>query len=223
MRPMRPILTTPPRMPQPGYQRVTTPPRMQPIAIRPPRFGRLGSTRAMRPAGRYAGLGDVGSSAPPINDTGMRGFLKWVQREYPPQIYQQIADNIQQQIPQAFSSYMLGGWRKFSRLAGLADGTTGTVDTSDAANSTPSDINWGNTISEIIGTATGAYLNVSQQQNQNAIVQTQLQQAQAGKAPLNVSLGSGGITFGTTAGLTVGSLALLGGLVFLVLKATKVI
>jgi hypothetical protein len=64
---------------------------------------------------------------------------------------------------------------------------------------------------------------VSQQQNQNAIVQTQLQQAQAGKAPLNVSLGSSGITFGTTAGLTVGSLALLGGLAFLVLKATKVI
>ena len=177
----------------------------------------------MRPAGQYAGLGDVGSSAPPINDTGMRGFLKWAQREYPAQVYQQIAGQIQQRIPQAFSSYMLGGWRKFSRLAGLADGTTGTVDTSDAANSTPSDINWGNTISEIIGTATGAYLNVSQQQNQNAIVQTQLQQAQAGKAPLNVSLGSSGITFGTTAGLTVGSLALLGGLAFLVLKATKVI
>jgi hypothetical protein len=96
-------------------------------------------------------LGDVGSSAPPINDTGMRGFLKWAQREYPAQVYQQIAGQIQQRIPQAFSSYMLGGWRKFSRLAGLADGTTGTVDTSDAANSTPSDINWGNTISEIIG------------------------------------------------------------------------
>jgi len=224
MRPMRPILTTPPRMPQPGQQRITSPPAPQPIAIRKNRFYGMGSTRPMRPAGQFAGLGDVGSSAPPISDTGMRGFLKWAQREYPAPVYQQIATRIQQQIPQAFSSYMLGGWRKFAKLGGLADGTTGTVDTSDAANSTASDINWGNTISQIIGTATGGYLAVSQQDNQNAIVQAQLQQAQAGKAPLNVSLGSSGITFASSAaGMTLGGLLLVGGIGLLVLKAAKVI
>jgi hypothetical protein len=227
----RPITITP-SMPAPGYRPVTSPPRMQPIAIRPPRFGgtrqmraarQFAGTRDMRAARMFAGLGDVGSSQAPISDTGIRGFLKWAQREYPPQIYQQIANGIQQNIPQAFSGYMLGGWRKFARLNGLADGTTGTVDTADAANSTASDINWGTTISQIIGTATGAYLDVAQQQNQNAIVQTQLQQAQAGKAPLNVSLGSSGISFGSTTGLSLGGLLLIGGLGFLALKAAKVI
>lgn len=214
----RPITTTPP-MPMPGYQSVTSPPRMRPGEIRPSRFA---GTREMRAGRQFAGLGDVASSAPPISDTGIRGFLKWAQREYPPQVYQQIANGIQQNIPQAFSGYMLGGWRKFARLNGLADGTTGTVDTADAANSTPADINWGNTISQIIGTATGAYLDVAQQQNQNAIVQTQLQRAAAGQAPANVSLGSSGITFGST-GLTLGSLLLIGGLGLLALKAAKVI
>lgn len=228
---MRPILTTPPQMAQPGYRKVTTwpampapgqrqitaPPRMRPIPIRAPRFG---STRPAPAARRFAGLGDVGSSAQPITDTGIRGFLKWAQREYPAQIYQQIAAGIQQRIPQAFSSYMLGGWRKFSRFGGLGDAT---VDTSDAANSGASDVNWGNTISEIIGTATGAYLNVSQQQNQNAIVQTQLQQAAAGNRPLNVSLGSSGITFSPTTGLTAAGGLLLLGLGFVALKAFKVI
>jgi hypothetical protein len=192
---------------------------MRPIAIRPPRFG---STRPARAARRFAGLGDVGSSAQAISDTGMRGFLKWAKREYPAAIYQQIANGVQQQIPQAFSSYMLGGWRKFARLSlnGLGDTS---VDTSDAANSGASDINWGTTISQIIGTATGAYLDVQQQQNQNAIVQTQLQQAQAGKPPLNVSLGSSGISFGTTTGLSAGGLLIIAGLGFLALKATKVI
>jgi N-acetylmuramic acid 6-phosphate (MurNAc-6-P) etherase len=204
---MRPVLTTPPRMPSPGHRQVTSPPRMQATGIR---------------RSRFAGLAGSSSTAP-INDTGMRGFLKWAQREYPAALYQHIAAQIQQQVPQAFSGYMLGGWRKMGRLNGLADGTTGTVDTSDAANSTPADMTWANTISQIIGTSTAAYLNVAQQQNQNAIVQTQLQQAQAGKAPVNVSLGSSGISFGTTAGLTVGGLVIIGALGLLVLKATKVI
>jgi hypothetical protein len=217
---MRPFLTTPPRMPAPGFRPITRPPAMRPIAIRPPRFG---STRDMRGGRQFAGLGDVGSSAPAISDTGMRGFLKWLQREYPPALYQQIANAIQQNIPQVFSGYMLGGWRKFARLNGLADGTTGTVDTSDAANSTPADVSWANPISQIIGTITGAYLNVAQQQNQNAIIQTQLQQAQAGGRPLNVSLGSSGITFGSTTALSAGGLLLIGGLGLLALKAFKVI
>jgi len=216
---IQPITMVPP-MPAPGYRPVTTPPAMRRVPIRPSRFA---GTREMRAARQFKGLGDVGSSAAPITDTGMRGFLKWAKREYPAAIYQQIATGIQQNIPQAFSSYMLGGWRKFARLNGLADGTSGTVDTSDAANSTASDINWGTTISQIVGTATGAYLDVAQQQNQTAIIQAQLAQAQAGKAPLNVSLGSSGVTFGSTTGLTLGGLLLVAGLGLLALKAAKVI
>jgi len=215
---IQPITLVPP-MPAPGYRPVTSPPPMRRVPIRPSRFA---GTRKMRAARQFNGLGDVGSGAAPITDTGIRGFLKWAKREYPAAIYQQIATGIQQKIPQAFSGYMLGGWRKFARMNGLADGTSGTVDTSDAANSTASDINWGTTISQIIGTATGAYLDVAQQQNQTAIIQAQLQQAQAGKAPLNVSLGSSGVTFGTS-GLTLGGLLLIGGLGLLVLKAAKVI
>ncbi len=221
---MRPILTTPPPMPRPGFRPITRPPQMHPIPIRRPRFYGLASTRLTRPARQFKGLGDVGSTEAPISDTGMRGFLKWAQREYPPQIYQQVANAIQEHIPQAFSGYMLGGWRKFARLNGLADGTTGTVDTADAANSTPSSADWANMISQIIGTSTGAYLNVAQQQNQNAIVQTQLQQAQAGNRPLNVSLGQSGITFGSsTAGLTMGGIVIIGLLGYFGLKAAKVI
>jgi hypothetical protein len=131
-----------------------------------------------------------------ITDTGLRGFLKWARDEYPPKIYQVIASQIQQLIPQGFSGYMLGGWRTLARLNGLGDSASPTVDTAEAANSTPTSPSWGDMISQIIGTATGAYLNVAQQQNQAAIIQAQLQAAQNGKAPLPISLSSSGITFG---------------------------
>lgn len=207
--------------------RLTTPPRVQVRPLVRPRFYGIGSTRPYRAANRFANLGTSPASAPAITETGMKGFLKWCQREYPPEIYQQIAAAIQHQFPQAFSSYMLGGWRKYAKLNGLADGTTGTVDTSDAANSTPSNPSWADQISEIIGTITGAYVTGSQAQatqaNQQAILQAQLQQAQAGKPPLNVSLSDSGIAFATGAGLTTGGLLLIGGLGYLLLKAAKVI
>lgn len=199
--------------------RLTTPPTVKANMLRRQRFYGMGSTRPIRGARRFAALGSAGA----ITDTGMKGFLKWAQREYPPAIYQQIASGIQQRVPQAFSGYMLGGWRKFARMNGLADGTTGTVDTSDAANSTPASPSWSDEISQIIGTATGAYLNVAQAQNNQAIVTAQLQAAAAGKSPLPISLTSSGITFGTTAASSVGTLLVFGVLGFLALKLTKVI
>ena len=175
----------------------------------------MGSTRPWR-AANFKSLGTM-----PISDTGMRGFLKWAQREYPAAIYQQIASAIQQNIPQAFSGYMLGGWRKFNRLGGFGDSSP-TVDTSDAANSTANNPSWGAMISQIIGTATGAYLNVEQQQNQQAIINAQLQAAANGKTPLPISLSSSGITFGS-AGITAGSLVLIAVVGFFGLRALKVI
>lgn len=176
---------------------------------------RLGSTRSTKQANWQFG-------ALAVSDTGLRGFLKWVRQEYPAGIYQQIATAIQQQIPQGFSGYMLGGWRTLARFNGLGDGTTPTVDTADAANSTPTSPSWSDMISQIIGTATGAYLNIQQQQNQQAIINAQLQAAQNGKTPLPISLSSSGITFGQ-AGLTAGGAILLGIAAWIGLKAVGVI
>ena len=156
-----------------------------------------------------------------ITDTGLRGFLKWAQQEYPPTIYQQIAAGIQQQIPQGFSGYMLGGWRGLGRINGFADSSTPTVDAADAANSGASSASWGDIISQVIGTATGAYLSVTQQQNQQAIINAQLQAAANGKAPLPISLSSSGITFGSTAGISIGALLLLAGGAYLLVSSTK--
>lgn len=152
-----------------------------------------------------------------VMDTGMRGFLKWARQEYPPAIYQQIASGIQRALPQAFSGYMLGGWRRFARFG---DAATPAVDTSDAADSTAIDPSWGNTIAQIIGTATGAYLDIQQQQNQQAIIHQQLNNAANGKPPLAVSLSSNGITFGT-AGLSAGALLIGGGLLFLAFRLLR--
>jgi hypothetical protein len=144
-----------------------------------------------------------------ITDTGMRGFLKWARREYPAPIYQQIARGIQTRIPQAFSGYMLGGWRAVARRSGLADAATPTVDTADAANSTAGSPSWGDMISQIIGTATGAYLNIQQQQAQQQVLNTQLQQIQNGKPPAPISLSQAGITFGS-AGTSISTAIVIG-------------
>jgi hypothetical protein len=44
------------------------------------------------------------SHLPPINETGMRGFLKWLQRENPP-AYQHIAPSLPAVDPRMFSDY----------------------------------------------------------------------------------------------------------------------
>lgn len=157
-----------------------------------------------------------------ITDTGMRGFLKWARREYPAAIYQKIAADIQARIPQAFSGYMLGGWRNTARLNGLSDGSTATVDTADAANSTPGSPSWGDMISQIIGTATGAYLNIEQQQQQQQIINTQLQQVQNGKPPAAISLTQAGISFGQ-AGTSVSKVIVIGFAAYLAAKVFGVI
>jgi hypothetical protein len=188
--------------------------------IRPGAQWGLGSTRPMRAARQFGAATD----APPISDTGMRGLLKWIRQQYPAAVYQQIAAGIQQRLPQAFSGYMLGGWRNTAKLSGFADSSgTATVDTADAANSTPISPSWVDTISQLVGTATGAYLDVSQQQNQNAILNAQLTAIQNGRAPLPISLGANGITFSAAGQTSLVTLLLWLGGGYLVLKAAKVI
>lgn len=154
----------------------------------------------------------------------MRGLLKWMRQEYPPAIYQQIATGIQQRIPQAFSGYMLGGWRNTAKLSGFADSSgTATVDTADAANSTPISPSWVDSISQLVGVATGAFLDVSQQRNQDAILNAQLTAVQNGRAPLPISLSGSGVTFSAAGKTSIGTVLLWGGLGYLVLKLAKVI
>lgn len=157
-----------------------------------------------------------------ISDTGMRGFLKWARQEYPAPIYQKIAQGIQTRIPRAFDGYMLGGWRQTAQRTGLADASTATVDTADAANSTPGSPAWGDLISQIIGTATGAYLDVQQQQQQQKVIDAQLQNMQNGKPPAPISLSQAGITFGS-AGTAVSGVLVFGVLAFLGAKALGII
>jgi hypothetical protein len=49
-----------------------------------------------------------------IRETGIRGFLKWLQQAQPA-IYAKAAPQITQKVPNAFSDYHAGGWR----VAGL--------------------------------------------------------------------------------------------------------
>ncbi len=180
----------------------------------------FGSTRPTRAANQFGSA----ATAAPITDTGMRGFLKWARQQYPAAIYQQIAAGIQRAIPQAFSGYMLGGWRDTAKFAGFADNSgTATVDTADAANSTPISPSWVDTISQLVGTATGAYLDIAQQQNQNAILNTQLTAIQNGRAPYPISLGSNGVTFSAAGQTSLTTLLLWLGGGYLVLKLAKVI
>lgn len=156
---------------------------------------------------------------PKIHDTGPRGFLKWFRREQPA-IYAQIAPKLQKLAPQAFSSYMGGGWRRYK----LGD----TVDTADAANAGSATGDWANVVSQLINSASGAFQTYEQQQTQQQIIGAQLTQASLGRPPLNLSLGQSGvpqISFGATAqGTTnIGTLLLYGVLGYAGLKLLKVI
>lgn len=59
------------------------------------------------------------SHLPPIAETGLKGFLKWYQREQPA-IYQKLAVQLQAQAPQAFSDYTQSMTQALRARAGVA-------------------------------------------------------------------------------------------------------
>ena len=63
--------------------------------------------------------GFKGSTAPPITDTGMRGFFKWDQREQPG-LYPQVMSAVQQKLPQVFSDFNQSAVQTAKKMAGLA-------------------------------------------------------------------------------------------------------
>ncbi len=159
-----------------------------------------------------------------IHDTGVRGYLKWLQGDQPA-LYAAIAPHLAQQVPEAFSDYEQS--RAMGSLMGLADDgvgfdTTGWVtetsaqsgapDVASAANQGASSPGITNILSNLVAAAGSVFLAKSQVDTLNKVNQIQLQRAQMGLAPLNtssLSLGVPQINFGLSHGaMTGGGIAL---------------
>ncbi len=141
-----------------------------------------------------------------IQDTGIRGYLKWLQQDQPG-LYAAIAPQIVAQAPEAFSDYEQS--RGMSTLMGLSDdGVTTTFDTTDtfnpsatvtapdvasAANSGSSSPSVTSIISSLVAAAGQVFLAKSQVDTLQNVNNIQLQRAQAGLPPLNTSSLSLGI------------------------------
>jgi hypothetical protein len=215
------------------------------------------------------------SSAPPITSTGVRGFLKWYQREQP-EVYQVIAPKLPVVAPAVFGAYISSRVRATRRLGSLADARarrrthlmvsglgqdddddTGyilnpdlTINTStltDSGSANPVDItslvqsttlpdisdtassSAGTTttntsaIGSLIAGVTGLFVSQQQAQTAQQITALQLQRAQAGLSPLNISMGANGVPTITGIASNPGALLLLlgAGLLLVMLMGGK--
>lgn len=187
------------------------------------------------------------SGKPEIPDTGLRGFLKWLQREQPG-IYQQIAPTLPQLAPQGFSDYSSSQITRMRRTTGMlaqrrfgtlgddttTDGITSVtfdpdtflqvpppiqLDTSDAANSGSSS----SSIMDTVSTAVNGLLQVGLAANSlntaKQVTALQLQRAQAGLPPLNIDMSKMGVP-AVSVGLSASTQSMLmwgGGALLLVL------
>lgn len=145
-----------------------------------------------------------------IQDTGVRGYLKWLQQDQPG-LYSVVAPQIVLQAPEAFSDFEQS--RAMSTLMGLGDdsGITTTFDSTDlfgnptatvsasapdvasAANSGSSSPSVTSIISGLVAAAGQVFLAKSQVDTLQNVNNIQLQRAQAGLPPLNTSSLSLGI------------------------------
>lgn len=144
-----------------------------------------------------------------ITDTGIRGYLKWLQQDQPG-IYTLIAPHLAQQAPEAFSDFEQS--RAQGSLMGLGDDTSDATDVASAANSGASAPSVTALISNLVSAASQVYLAKSQVDTLNQINQMQLQRAQLGLRPLDtssLSLGIPQVNVGLSSGtLTGGGIAL---------------
>lgn len=150
-----------------------------------------------------------------ITDTGVKGFLKWLQMAQPA-VYKKVAPQIAAQLPSAFSDYYAGGWRTAGmtqrqaltrQMHGLGDPTvdlslpapdvssvtTPTIDISDAANSGDASTSSTSWIGDLVKGVSSLYLTKQQADIQQQVVNTQLQRAAAGLPPLPASLANLGV------------------------------
>lgn len=141
-----------------------------------------------------------------INETGIRGYLKWL-KEDQPGIYRALAPKIAQLVPQAFSDHEQS--KALGYLCG-ADSTGGAVpdsfypgitpysddigvssasgaDVSTVANTGTASPSVVNTISNLVGAVGQIYLAKSQVDLLTKVNDVQLQRAAAGLSPLDTS------------------------------------
>lgn len=178
-----------------------------------------------------------------IQDTGVRGYLKWLQADQP-QLYIAVAPIIAQRIPEAFSDHeqslaqgaLMGlaqdgadpGLTEFTpdlpayMISGASTGST--VDVANAANTGAASSGVVGLIQGIVNDVAQAKLNQAQLDAYKQLNATQAQRISAGLNPLLISSSSLGIPFisgvagqqpvtGGTALLMVGGI--LGLLIFL--------
>ncbi len=168
-------------------------------------------------------------------DTGIRGYLKWLQRDQPG-IYARVAPYIVQQAPAAFSDHEQS--QAMGSLMGLADGTTTTFDTTDmfgnqtavtypgsdvasAANSGAADPSTTSIIANLVSAVGQAYMTKQQLDLLNKVNNIQLTNAQLGLPQMDLStlhlglpqvgvnVGLSGSTL-TAGGIALGVAALIG-------------
>ncbi|MGH7144780.1 MAG: hypothetical protein ACREJ2_11730 [Planctomycetota bacterium] len=163
-----------------------------------------------------------------ITATGIQGFLKWLQ-QFQPGIYAKIAPELPRKAPQLFSDFEASGGvagAATRALSGLADDTSAlqpiditaatdttsipTIDVADAANTGTADSSSTGWLSSLINGVSQAYLTVTQQQQQQQIVNAQLQRAQAGLPPLSITATQAGVPQ-ISAGSSTSKLLLIGG------------
>jgi len=145
-----------------------------------------------------------------IQDTGIRGYLLWLKHDQPG-IYREVAPQIAQYVPEAFSNREQS--QAMGALMGLGSDTTGgayglttffgddtgfnttavpgagssAADVATAADSGTSTPSITSTIASLVSAVGQVYLAKSQVDTLNQVNQIQLQRAQAGLAPLNTS------------------------------------
>lgn len=169
-----------------------------------------------------------------IQDTGIRGYLKWLQGDQPG-IYKAIAPQIAQYAPEAFSDYEQS--QAMGSLMGLGDGWTtffGTdsspapsADVATAANSGASSPGITSMISNLVGAVGQVFLAKTQVDTLKQVNNIQLQRAQQGLSPLDTSslnLGVPQVNVGLSKGTLTGggiALAVVGGLGLLFLLSGK--
>lgn len=159
-----------------------------------------------------------------IQETGIRGYLKWLKGDQP-DVYRTIAPHIAQLAPEAFSNF-----EQSQAMGALMGGTTTLFDSIDewgspstdvalAANDGSSSPSTTSTISNLVGAVAQIYLAKNQVDTLRQVNDMQLQRAQNGLPPLPTSslqLGVPTITVAasksimTGAGLAVGALVLVG-------------
>lgn len=176
-------------------------------------------------------------TTPAITSTGLKGFLQWLQVDQPAiyqaaaaKIQKAVPKGFSNYNGSVVQNMRLSQGRRAQGFRGFGDDTSDFTpdltavgldstyatsgidfgsdsDTSDAANSGTTDASTLTGVANIISSVSGAVLSQQQQQTYNNIVQTQLQRAQQGLPPLNLTSSASGLPL--ISGLSSGSSSLV--------------